>query len=309
MSEPSGLQIMQENIAALESGDDAPHTEETVYEEAVEEVITEPTEEVAETEEEASSEPEISELAKKDGFMTKEQWVESGKSEEDYMTPEEFSKVGELRDDGGITRQQLSKRLVQMESVMKETLKNSSQMIEDAKKSEREKVISELKAEQKEAVEYQDTEKALELERKINDEEAKDKPEVKEEPEELGPSEAMTTWYDSNNHWYGTDQGATNLINAELTKFSKAGLPFEEGIIKAEIKAKKYFPQYFDDVDEPLPEKKIPARPKSVSETSRRKSSSEAKKTFKDLDPNMQVFARKAAKASGLSEAQYMESM
>ena len=33
MSEPSGLQIMQENMAALESGEEAPHNDDTVYEE------------------------------------------------------------------------------------------------------------------------------------------------------------------------------------------------------------------------------------------------------------------------------------
>lgn len=311
MSEPSGLQIMQENIAALESGEEAPHNEGTVYEEAESnEPITEPveTEEVIDDEPiDEVDEPEVSELAKKDGFMSKEDWVASGKAEEDYMTPEEFSKVGELRD-GDKTRQQLSKQLVQMESVMKETLKNSNQMIENAKKSERDKVIAELKAEQKEAVEYQDTEKALEIERKIIKEEAKDeeKPEVK--PEENKPSQAMADWFESNEHWYGVDTGASNLINSELTKCQKAGLPFEEGIIKAEAKAKKYFPQYFDDVAETAA---IPARPRAVSESSRRKGPPKGgpKKTFKDLDANMQVFARKAAKASGMTESEYMENM
>ncbi len=119
----------------------------------------------------------------------------------------------------------------------------------------------------------------------------------------------MTDWYNGNKHWYGTDVGASNLINAELTKHQEAGLPFEEGIIKAEAKAKKYFPQYFDDVAE-VETKAPPARPRAVSETSRRKSSTkESKKTFKDLDANMQVFARKAAKASGMTESEYMESM
>jgi len=313
MSEPSGLQIMQENMAALESGEEAPHNDDTVYEEAApDEPITEPveTEEVVDDEPiDEVVEPEVSELAKKDGFMSKDDWVASGKAEEDYMTPEEFSKVGELRDDSNITRQQLSKQFVQMESNMNEMLKSQRQIVEDARKSERDKVIAELKAEQKEAVEYQDTEKALEIERKINDEKAKaeEKPEVK--PDENKPSQAMSDWHGSNDHWYGVDEGASNLINSELIKSEKAGLPFEEGIIKAEARAKKYFPQYFDDIAEPEPEVKIPPRPRSVSETSRRKTKTESKKTFKDLDPAIQVFARKAAKASGMTETEYMENM
>lgn len=313
MSEPSGLQIMQENMAAAEAGEDMPHEEDTVYGEPdpdLENIDNDlENDDDLDLDPDPDPDPEISEIAKKDGFMTKEQWVSSGKAEEDYMSEEEFSKVGELRD-GEKTRQQLSKQYVQMESTMNEMLKSQQQMVENAKKTEREKVIAELKIEQKDAIEYSETEKALELERKIADEQAKDevKPEVKGEKPQA--PQAMTDWYNNNKHWYSIDINASNLINAELAKHEAGGLPFEEGIAKAEAKARKYYPQYFDDAE---PEKKKddpPKIPRPASESSRKRGNQkESKKTFKDLDPAMQSIARRAAKASGLSESEYMENM
>lgn len=314
MSQPDGLQIMQENMAALEAGSDLPHDESTEYEpdekpvdnsdEEIEAKVDDEPEEIAEPEVD-----EVSDIAKKDGFMTKEQWKESGKDPEDYMTPDEFSKVGELRD-GDKTRQTLSKQYVQMESAMNELVKGQQQMIEDARKSERDKVVSELKAEKAEAIEYNETEKAIEIDRKIIIEEAKDAPEVKDETPQA--PQGMTDWFNSNEHWYSVDQGAANLVNSELSKYEKQGLPFEEGIVKAEAKVKKHFPQYFDDVEEvKTPDEKpaeVKPRPRVASESSRRKpNQSESKRSFSELDPALQKIARKAAKASGLTEAEYME--
>jgi len=316
MAAPDGLQIMQENMAALEAGEDAPHNEDTVYDEpkpdepeaeVVDEVIDDVVDDDIVGE---SDESGISEISKKDGYMTKEQWVESGKNPEDYMTEKEFSKVGELRD-GDMTRQQLSKQNVQMESLMNEVLTNQNKMIDDAKASEREKVIAELKAEQKEAIEFQDADKALEIERKIvaEEEESKPKVEVKDDPDpEPQAPPGMVDWHNNNKHWYNVDLNAQTLINSELTKSQAKGVSFEDGIITAEAKVRKYYPQYFDDDPEAKPETK-PNRPRPAGESSRRKGPATVKKSFKDLDPVMQSFAKKAAKASGMTEEQYMESM
>ena len=319
MSDPSGEEILKANMAALEEGKDLPYGDdyeptEEPPEDIKEDIKQEEPEEVDDAEEleeeldediEEEIDDESEEIAKKDGYMTKEEWVASGKDEDDYMTQEEFAKVGKLRD-GKETRQQLSKKFVQMESTMKELVTSTNKMIEDAKSKERAKVLAELQEQKKEAIEFQDAEGAADIERKIVAHEAEE-PVKKEAIIDDVPDE-VKTWYDSNDSWYNVDAAATGLLNAQLVKHEKSGKPFSEGIELAMSLVKKNFPYHFEDGEPDT--KEIPTRrPRVASEKSQKRKSQVKTKSFADLDPEMAKIAKKAAKASGLTEAEYMENL
>ena len=306
--ELTGEQIMAQNMAALESNEEMPHDDGDFPEqpEAIDEPEVEPE---AEPEVEPEGEPEpISEEARKAGYRTKDEWVEQGGDPDEYLSEADFNKVGDLqKDKDGYTRHKLSKELVQTQRMVQEMMRDQKAMISDTEERVRNETIAKLKAEQKEAVDYGDTEKALEVEREINAEKDKaKKPEPAAEPE---IHKVASDFMQSNDDWYNVHQNATDLINVELRRCEKNEVPIEEAFDLSLSKVKNRFPELFDDV----PTKKAiekPARPRATSEKSRVKPSAKPKKgTFNDLPPEMRQYAVKAAKVSGLTEAQYMEQM
>lgn len=307
----SGEDIMRQNMAAFESGEDLPHNEELT-------ITSDPTPE--------PEEPESLEGSQDDGYeeepqeeleasedddarhMSKEDWVAAGKDPDTYLTPDEFKRVGDLRGESNLA---LAKKFAQQESMMKEILSNQNQSITDAKNREREKVLAELKQQQAEAIEFSDTEKAVELERKIASHETVDKP-VDNTPK---PDDGVAEFYESNKDWYDSDPAAKGMLNTLLTRCKNRGLSFNEAIDESLPKVKAQFHYLFDDAQAPeaqapVNKKAVAPRPTAVSEKSRKASKPASKKrSFSELDASMQTFARKAAKASGLTEQQYMEQM
>ena len=296
MSEEA-LQMMQENMAAMDAGEEMPHTgdpEDAAVEESID-PVTEP-------DPEPNAEPE-EDIAKKDGYMSKEDWIASGKDPEQYMTQEDFERVGQLRDDKSVTRQQLSKEYVQTQAMLKEVMKNQQKMLTDAEERVRAETLASIEKQQKEAIEDGETEKAIELER----EKLKHTEKPDDTPDDTPQIEAgVQDWVDKNSSWYSVDQSATNLMNIELKKAQDKGLSFSEGSAQAEAKVRKHFSYYFDD--EQPEEKPAPRRPSAVSERSRRKPEASKSKTFNDLPAEMRSMAKKVAKQSGMTEAEYMES-
>jgi hypothetical protein len=308
-AELSGEEIMSQNLAALNAGEDIPHSDDS-FPEAHE---NEPEQEYAEESEgdeysdDDQSEEELSEIAKKDGYMTKEDWEASGKDPDDYVSQEDFERVGELRDDKSFTRQKMAKELVQTQSMVKEMLNNQNAMIRDAEERARNETIAKLKEEQKQAVDYGETEKAIEIEREINKQE---KP-VDNTPSQPNNPEGMDEFYQTNNDWYGVHNGATDLLNVHLTRSQRDGIEFKDAIGPAMDKVKVRFGEVFGDEPAPASNQKNPlVRPRATSEKSRRPAGVQAKKkTFNDLPPEMRSFAKRGAKMSGLTESEYMEQM
>ena len=308
----SGEDIIKANMKALEEADEKgeevvlPFDEESALkepekpvDEPIEKAIDEPQDEPKETVEE----PELDEIAKKDGYMSKEDWVASGKPEEDYMSKEDFAKVGELRD-GDETRQQLSKKLVQMEAALKDVVTNQRSMIDDAKEQTRLETLAQLQEKKKEAIEFQDAEGAANIEREIV---AAEKQEPAEAVAESNPT--LDAWYAKNDSWYNVDANATSALNVQLQKHEKAGLPFEEGIELAMDVVKKHFPYHFDDAEIPAAkDQDVPTRvTQRAVETSSKKAASKKTKTFADLPESERKIAKAGAKMSGLTETEYME--
>jgi hypothetical protein len=291
--EKSGETIMAENMAALEANEDMPHSDDVETEEVDDDVIDAGTDEL---------DADLKAIAEKDGYMSEQEWVDSGKDADDYMTEEEFAKVGDMRD-GGQTRQQMSKSFVQLESAMKEMVANQNKMISDARNDERTKTLASLQAKKQEAVDFQDTEEAIKVDREI----VRLENEVNAPVAPIQPPDNVNKWVADNKHWYNNDAAAAGLVNSILAKNEAKGVSFDDAIKEAETAAKQHFPYHFDDA----PKAQSPARkPLRRSETGRTvKPSDNQAKRFSDLDPGMAKIARKAAKATGMTEKEYMENL
>jgi len=311
----SGEDIIKANMKALEEADEKgeevvlPFDEESALKEPEKPVEDDKKEVVAEVEDEPKEpvdEPdadEQAELAKKDGYMSKEDWIAAGKPADEYMSEEDFVKVGELRD-GGESKQQLAKKLVQMETALKDVANNQRSMIEKAEEDARQSLLTDLEAQKKEAIEFQDASGAADIERKIVEAEKTKPAEAVNEP-----NPALDTWYKENDTWYNIDANATSALNVQLQKHEKAGLPFEEGIELAMTVVKKHFPYHFDDVEATNTTKKdIPTRvPRGTQEQSQKKVSQKKGKTFADLPDSERAIAKQGAKMANMTESEYME--
>ena len=295
--ELSGEQMMAQNMAALESGDEMPHSDDS-YVESDSDAIEDDGDNIEH--EEAFIEEEVSEAAKKDGYMSKEDWVASGKDPEGYMSADEFARVGDLRD-GSLTRQQLSKQLVQQQAALKEIIANQNKIAKETADRVRQETIAELEATKRKAIDYGDAEKAIEIDREIH------RQTVEPVQQEANPVQNdMQAWYEANDDWYGTHNGASDLLNVELKRSERQGIPFGEAIKSAEAKVKGQFGYLFGDTPQEKPET---ARPRSLSSQSRKPASSaRAKLTIKSLPPEMQGMALTVIKKTGITEQEYMES-
>jgi len=284
------LKMMQENMAALEAGEELPHQEEIKVH--GEEQAKEP-----EQQEELNLEQPEEKGGKAPEHMTEDEWVASGRKAEDYLTQEEFDKVGDLKEESPT---KLAKKVVGMEKTLQDFMQQQKQILEDNAKRVREETLAELEAKKKEAIEVGDTEKAIELHDKIT--------EQKQEPEQKPVDDSqgfINDWYAKNNDWFNIDQSATGLMNVELQRAEREGLPISEGFARAEAKVKKQFSYLFSDVEEkPTPQ----ARPTSITEKATRKPSSKKSYTFNDLPAEVQGMARTVAKQCNMTEEEYVKS-
>ena len=295
--ELTGEEILAQNMAALDAGEDIPHENDQEYDYSDDDPDLDPQEEPQE-EDDATDQP-----LKEPSHMSEDEWVASGKDPDDYMSQDEFDRVGNMREDNSLTRTKMAKKIVQTEALMKEMLANQNAMIQKAEERTRDETIAKLRKEQKDAIDYGETEKAVDLERKISEQE---KPAEKPTAEpQLQPS--VQTFYENNDDWYNVDPGATGLLNVELKRAQRQGLDFDDAIGPAMDKVKGQFSYLFPDAPQKAQK---PQRPRAVSERSRaRPSAAPKKKTFNDLPPETRIIAKKAAKVSGLSESEYMEQM
>jgi hypothetical protein len=297
----SGEQMLAQNMAALEAGDEMPHSDDSYVDQVEPDTGAIETDDVH-TEEVDVFEEEIPDTAKKDGYMSKEDWVASGKDPDEYMTADEFARVGDMRD-GDMTRQQLAKQLVQQQAALKEIIANQNKIAKEAADRGRREAIAELEEVKRKAIDYGDAEKAIEIDREINRVEQESAP----QPEINPVQQDMQTWYEANDDWYGTHNGASDLLNVELKRSERQGIPFTEAIKLAEAKVKGQFGYLFGE-----PEKAKAAespRPRSVSSQSRKPANqAKTKLSLKSLPPEMQSMARTVIKKTGITEQEYMES-
>jgi len=262
--------------------------------------VSQELEESQEEPEEYIEQEEAEEEKPRGHIQSEEEWVAAGNDPADYLPADKYKRVGELRD-GEDTRQQLSKKLVSMEYTLEQLMSKQVEMIEDAKAQTRENTIRELQAQQKEAIDLGDTDKALQIERDINKQ--------RETPKDATPADPISNltpvereWFGSNSHWFGRDQSASLLMSNELDRLEAANVPIEQAIQEAEKKVRDHFPYHFPQESKPA------RRPASPVERGQRKPRAE-KRTyrFSDLPEGQRGFAKKMAKLTGMSENDYVK--
>lgn len=293
--ELSGEEMMKANLEALDNDESIPHEEEMP-------ITSEPEEEVEEVEESVEPEEEISEAAKKDGYMTKDAWIASGKDESDYKTQEEFDRVGELRD-GDMTRQQLSDMAVRLESGIADLNKAMGDVAKEASERGRQEAIKDLKDKQQEAIDVGDTEGAIKLEKEIGQKQIEPK---EPEPEPTGLPPEIQTWLNKNDDWYGIHKDASGFLDVELGRSAKKDISFEDAIGPAMERVKAQFGYLFGQAEV----EKKPKPPANISEQSRRKPSS-AKKIYRWEDIPEEAarkVARMTARKTKMNENDYVKS-
>ena len=340
--EVSGLEMMQQNMAAVEAGEAMPHSggDKLQVVDDIEDVVQEPVQETefehevnAETiktedlgiEEQVDTELGASEedIADKDGWESKEDWIARGMDEDDYLTREEFTAVGEIRDDKNITRQTLAKQNVKTNKIMKEMQANMLRIIEDnrvnaqkdaQKQHSQDRVqydneIAALQAKLQEATDYGNTEDALKVQQEMMTKPRPQEPQPVQQ--QLPPN--VQAWGDSNAHWYGKHEGATQLLDIHMERLVnlKDGRQFEDLIQEAEGFVDTAYPGYILKPKAPeKPVREIKARPTNTSESSTTpKKKVEKKYSYSDLPEEQRVFARQMAKATNTSESDYVKSI
>lgn len=307
-SELSGEEMMRQNMAAFEGGDELPHEDSDGNQEPAAELDDSDGGEEHSAEidsQQYDDEPIEDEPADDARHMSREDWVASGKDADDYLTPDEFKRAGALRNESTLS---LAKKFAQQESMMQEIIAGQNKALEENSRREREKVIAELRTQQAEAIEFSDADKAAKLEREIANHEAPEKPADNSPQVDAGVQE----WHAKNKDWFGVHSEATGMLNVELKRAQGQNLPFADAIGPAMDKVKRQFNYLFDDAPAATPakEKTLKPRPRAVSDKSRSATKPQAKKrSFTELDQSMQGFARRAAKAANMTEQQYMEQM
>jgi len=249
-----------------------------------------------------------SEEPKKRGHMTREEWESSGKDPEDYLTEEEYNRVGEMRDDKSITRQNLAKTNVQLQKAIQDLMSTNEQRFreieEKARRDERDKLI----AQQKEAIDYGNTDEALSLEKKIIQ---LDNP--KPQPQQKTVSPDVVEWHSQNNDWYGVSSAATEMMDVLMARASRdgtlarceaQGLSFSDAVAPIVDKVKHNFPHLFDIKPQPKPQ----PRPMQATERSI-KPKSEKRYTLNDIHESQRQYARVGMKATNMTEHEYVKAM
>lgn len=254
------------------------------------------------------SQEDVEAVSKEDshGYMSKEEWVAKGNDPDDYLTKEQFDEVGRKRDSDA-TRTQLAKDSVMLQSQVQEILRNQQEMAERIKKEAYEKAKSEFEGKLTQAKDIGDVDAALEAQSELNRLESQQN--TGKKPDQLSPhqqkeDEFIKNWTSSNT-WYGSHQGATDMMAYLLKVESDKGTPIEQGFANAQARVAQRFDYLFDDIK---PSQQT--RPAAVTETTRRPAA-QTKKVYRlsDLEPELQGVARQMIKKTGISESDYVKGL
>ena len=200
------------------------------------EITEEPAEIEPEPEEAPEEVPEAKQKALDSGWSDKDQFTGDPDTWVDY---EEFNR-----------RTPLFERIHDQGRVIKDLNKKLDAVIKWNKTVEsktREKVLSELKAEQRKAVEDGDTERYDEVEQQIDDLSKEEGLEIQEEQEETKPDlpeiPDCVQQFADRNEWFEKDQQMTRymLSTVESLKSADPNLSLDDAIAQAETEVKELF--------------------------------------------------------------------
>lgn len=256
MSEESDVGL-DDIYASINEAIDQADIDEDVQEEDIQDEDNE-----IEQEDRQDDDPEISEakeVAKKSGWVPKEEYKGDPRSWVDY---EEFNRRAPLFE-------KISAQNKQLKSLEKklEALANHTKTVEQ---KTREKVIAELKAEQRRAVADGDTDAYDEVEEKLKAVESEDLPEFEEEEKSQPDIPPAVKAFAERNDWFEKDQKMTRYMLAAVEDLVRTRkLTLDEAIEMAETEVKQVFAAKFKN-----PKKDKPAAVMSGNRDQRARSKS-----------------------------------
>jgi len=236
-----------------------------------------------------------------DGFITKEEWVDKGRAEEDWRSPEEFVERGEkILPIVKERKEKLEKQVAEMQRDMKVILAFNEQEAKrnrDVGYSEAMTVIDDKK---KEAVENADWD-AVKAEDEKRDKlvEEHRRADVPENVE----SEAFITFKENNSDWFGTDKEMTEWVDSAgvgiLNKCNQDGLSEEDAFKKVEEETRARFPSKFQNKNrdkESTVESEAKGKTRPTSKKTWDNVSNEGKASYKRVKDAMELKGRKFSK-------------
>ena len=149
-----------------------------------------------------------------EGYMTKEEWVSKGRNPDDWRSPEEWVKKGEeilpiVKKNLDKTKEELQDLKEQMQFVIDFNKKQEERIREE----ERNKIIAEYKAKQKEAFDNDDY-NALTKAEQEKDEKLKKTQEQQQVQRPQGPDKEFEK-FKQDNPWYESDDEMTRWANGK----------------------------------------------------------------------------------------------
>jgi len=297
--ELSGEEMIARDLAALNADEPDEVVNDPDEVDEVDEVVDDQYEEDEEDEEEKPKK-------KIYGYISEDDWVAAGNDPEDYLTAEQYQKVGKMRDDNTITKHALAKNQVLLEKTLNEVLANQNKMLQESNDRVRQEERAKLEAAKAEALEYGNAEDAVKIHDKIRDLE---KP--VEQPQQAPVPESVERFFNNNKDWYGAAKAPTEFLdyqlqrNQDMLNDARAkGIPFDEAIKPLVEKTREAFPMYFDAPKKPKPRPKQMSERSSVAPKARGKTYS-----IKDLDPEMRGYARSMIKRVNANESDYVKEL
>lgn len=188
-------------------------------------------------------------LARDQGWVSKEEWVDEGKEEDAWVDYKEFNFRGELMDRIKVQTRALKQRDRDIED-LKKSISSLGEHNKKLAKIEYEKASRDLRKEKAKALREEDDDAVAEIEGKLDElKEAKDEldvaPETKEEPEQYTVPDEILEWISAPGQtWYRDNKMLRNIADGIGAAYIEDnGINDPQAVIKhVEKEMKKRYP-------------------------------------------------------------------
>lgn len=194
--------------------------------------------------------------ARESGWISKEEWVASGKNPDDWRSAKDFVERGELFDE----IHKLKDNNKKTSAAFKALVEHHKKVYENAMKD----ALAKLKAAKKEALENHEIDRVMELDEEIEQvkERKFDMPEVEVDDVPKGPTPTFKAWHKVNK-WYeleGDDEASRYADTIGIQFRTKNPNATERELLEhVEARVAKRFPEVFEN---PASKEKSPVNPK-----------------------------------------------
>jgi hypothetical protein len=236
------------------------------------------------------------EAARAQGWVSKEEWVESGRAADEWRPAKEFVDRGELYKSIHQTKRELKQTQVVLEN-----LQRHHQMVYEKAYQQ---ALNDLKMQKRQAIREQDFEAAEDIDEKIDtlkeqrQQEQQQLVMAQRQAVQVGPPPEFQAFIDRN-PWYLSDKGMRDDADAAGFIFLNNGGSKENLLTHVEAQMRKKYPEKFGTTKR--------AAPNAVAPTQRTGKSASSAET--ELDDNEREVMRTFVRMGVMTEQQYREEL